>query len=122
MRTPTQQVPRVPTAPYARVDKNVAAMGQAGKRKAKQQRKRRSALRSAPSEAVPAGNTRAEKKQAAIRAATNTIPTAKSMRETTKATIRTSRLMRPTVSSQSRTRTSGALAVESRSTKRKMTT
>ena len=84
MRAPTQQVPRVHTAASPRVEKDTATMDHANKRKAKQRRRRRSALRSAPSEDVPAGNTRAQKKQAAIRAAASAVPTAKSTRESTK--------------------------------------
>ena len=122
MRAPTQQVPRVPTTSFLRVEKNITAMDQAGKKKVKQQRKRRSALRLAPSKAVPAGNTWAQKKQAAIRVATNAVPTAKSTRGLTKEKTRRSRLMRPTVSSRSKTRTGRALAVELRPTKKKMTT
>jgi hypothetical protein len=122
MNAPAQQFPRVPTASSPRVEKAIATMEPTGKKKAKQRRKRRAAVRSAPSEMVPAGNTRAQKKQAAIRAAARAAPTATSTRESTKAKTRKSRLMRPTVSSRSKTRTSRALAVESRASKRKMTT
>ena len=68
---------------------------------------------------APAGNTRVQKKQAAIRAATKATPTAKGTRESSKAKTRKSQRMRPTVSSRSKTRTGRALAFESRSVKRK---
>ena len=84
MRAPIQYVPRVPAAAYLRVEMNITATDQAGKNKAKQRRKRRPVVRSAPSKVVPAGNIRAQKKQADIRAATNAIPPVKSTRESTK--------------------------------------
>ena len=117
MKAPSQQVPRVPTAASPRVEKHIVTAEQACKKKAKQHRKRRESTRSTPSEAVPAGNTRAMKKLAAIRAAASARPAAKSTRESTKTKTAQSRLMRPTVSSRSKGK---ALAVRS-ITKKKMT-
>ena len=118
MKAPKQQVPRVPTAASPRVEKQIVTAEQACKKKAKQRRKRRELTRSTPSEAVPAGNTRAMKKKAARRAATSARPAAKSTRESTKTKTAQSRLMRPTVSPR---RKGKALTVGSVKTK-KMTT
>ena len=84
MRAPTQQVQRVSTAASPRVEMNIATADQVGKKKVKQHRKRRSAVRLTPSKAVPAGNTRAQKKQVVIRAVDNILPTTKSTCESRK--------------------------------------
>lgn len=116
---PTAAPPRVEKAAPPRAEKHIVTADQVGKKKAKQRRKRRAAVRSTPSKAVPVGNTRAQKKQAAIRAAAKARSAAKNTRESTTSKTAKSRLMRPTVSSRSKGK---ALAVESKSARKKMTT